>query len=113
MDLQNIVIDFLEGSFSTLYQDNETSLDSIESLAQIKEDFQSAYNIQFDRIIVQLSSDQHYSEPRILCMLDGETTIINMSEIVMEHPEIYTTLRAIRLNIEDELQYKLDNPIIL
>jgi len=113
MELQNIVIDFLENKYSTMYQNKETSLDSIESLTQIKNDFQLAYDIQFDKIIVQLTADQHYSQPRILCMLDGETTIINMMDIIRNHQEIYITLRSIRLNIETELQYKIDNPTIL
>ncbi len=113
MNLQNIVINFLENNFSVMYEDKETNLNSIESLEQIKSDFGLAYDILFDKIIVQLTFDQHYSEPRILCMLDGATTIILMSDVVNEHPEIYITLKDIRLNIETELQYKIYNPTIL
>lgn len=110
MNLQNIVIDFLDNKFSTMFEDKNYELETIEMLSQIKTEIESIYDLTCDRAVIQLTLDQHYSEPRIIF---NNEIIIDMLDIATKHSDIYATLKSIRLNIKTELDNLITNPIIL
>jgi hypothetical protein len=102
MELQNIVIDFIKNTTSTMYQDVHYDVDVTSEIEPVKIEFELAYGITFDRSIVQLTEDQHLSEPRILCQKEDEQTIITITDIRDNHPALMLQLEEIRLLIEEQ-----------
>lgn len=108
MNLQNIIINFTDSTVSTMFEDKHYSIDAIESILPIKETFSTAYNLDFDFVVVQLSEDQHLSEPRILLSKNDEISFINISDVAINHNELYLELKNIRTIIEEELSALLN-----
>jgi len=103
MELQNIVIDFIKNTTSTMYQDVHYDVDVMSEIELVKIEFELAYGITFDRAVVQLTEDQHLSEPRILCQEVDEQTIITIADIRDNHPALMLELDRIKLLIEEQL----------
>jgi hypothetical protein len=109
MELQNIVVDFIENTTSTMYQDAHYDVDVLAEIEPVKIEFELAYGITFDRAVVQLTEDQHLSEPRILCQEVDEQTIITIADIRDNHPALMLKLEKIRLLIEEQLPNIISN----
>ena len=109
MELQNIVVDFIENTTSTMYQDVHYDVDVMSEIEPVKIEFELAYGITFDRAVVQLTEDQHLSEPRILCQEVDEQTIITIADIRDNHPALMLQLEEIRLLIEEQLPNIISN----
>lgn len=109
MELQNIVVDFIENTTSTMYQDAHYDVDVLAEIEPVKIEFELAYGITFDRAVVQLTEDQHLSEPRILCQEVDEQTIITIADIRDNHPALMLQLEEIRLLIEEQLPNIISN----
>ena len=109
MELQNIVVDFIENTTSTMYQDVHYDVDVMSEIEPVKIEFELAYGITFDRAVVQLTEDQHLSEPRILCQKVDEQTIITIADIRDNHPALMLQLEKIRLLIEEQLPNIISN----
>lgn len=109
MELQNIVVDFIENTTSTMYQDVHYDVDVMSEIEPVKIEFELAYGITFDRAVVQLTEDQHLSEPRILCQKADEQTIITIADIRDNHPALMLELEKIRLLIEEQLPNIISN----
>ena len=103
MELQNIVVDFIENTTSTMYQDVHYDVDVMSEIEPVKIEFELAYGITFDRAIIQLTEDQHLCESRILCQNVDEQTIITIADIRDNHPALMLQLEEIRLLIEEQL----------
>lgn len=113
MELQNIVIDFIENTTSTMYQDVHYDVDIMSEIEPFKIEFELAYGITFDRAVVQLTEDQHLSEPRILCQKLDDQTIITIADIRDNHPALMLELDKIKLLIEEQLPNIIKNNILL
>ena len=109
MELQNIVVDFIENTTSTMYQDVHYDVDVMSEIEPVKIEFELAYGIVFDKAVVQLTEDQHLSEPRILCQEADEQTIITIADIRDNHPALMLQLEEIRLLIEEQLPNIISN----
>lgn len=109
MELQNIVVDFIENTTSTMYQDVHYDVDVMSEIEPVKIEFELAYGITFDRAVVQLTEDQHLSEPRILCQKVDEQTIITFADIRDNHLALMLELEKIRLLIEEQLPNIISN----
>ena len=109
MELQNIVVDFIENTTSTMYQDVHYDVDVMSEIEPVKIEFELAYGNVFDRAVVQLTEDQHLSEPRILCQEADEQTIITIADIRDNHPALMLQLEEIRLLIEEQLPNIISN----
>lgn len=109
MELQNIVVDFIENTTSTMYQDVHYDVDVMSEIEPVKIEFELAYGITFDRAVVQLTEDQNLSEPRILCQEADEQTIITIADIRDNHPALMLQLEEIRLLIEEQLPNIISN----
>lgn len=109
MELQNIVVDFIENTTSTMYQDVHYDVDVMSEIEPVKIEFELAYGIVFDKTVVQLTEDQNLSEPRILCQEADEQTIITIADIRDNHPALMLQLEEIRLLIEEQLPNIISN----
>jgi hypothetical protein len=109
MELQNILVDFKENTASTMYQDEHYNVDVIAEIELVKIEFELAYGITFSRAVVQLTEDQHLSEPRILCQKVDEQTIITIADIRDNHPALMLELDRIKLLIEEQLPNLISN----
>ena len=109
MELQNIVVDFIENTTSTMYQDAHYDVDVLSEIEPVKIEFEIAYGITFDRSVVQLTEDQHLCEPRILCQKEDEQTIITIVDIRDNHPSLMLELDKIKLLIEEQLLNNVNN----
>jgi hypothetical protein len=109
MELQNLVVDFIENTTSTMYQDVHYDVDVLAEIEPVKIEFELAYGITFDRAVVQLTEEQHLSEPRILCQEVDEQTIITIADIRDNHPALMLQLEEIRLLIEEQLPNIISN----
>jgi hypothetical protein len=109
MELQNIVVDFIENTTSTMYQDVHYDVDVLAEIEPVKIEFELAYGITFDRAVVQLTEDQHLSEPRILCQKEDEQTIITIADIRDNHLALMLQLEKIKLLIEEQLPNIISN----
>jgi hypothetical protein len=103
MELQNIVIDFNENTTTTMYQDVHYTVDVMEELIPLRIEFELAYKIVFDRVVVQLTLDQSLSEPRILCMKDEDLTIITINDIEINHNNLYIQILEVKQLIENQI----------
>lgn len=110
MNLQNIVVDFKASKLHTLYEGKHYEFDAVvETLLPIKQEFSTAYNIDFDFVVAQLTEDQHLDVPRFVCNKDGENTIISIQDVRDNHLQILVDLQGIRATIEQELTTLLNN----
>ena len=109
MELQNIVVDFIENTTSTMYQDAHYDVDVLSEIEPVKIEFEIAYGITFDRSVVQLTEDQHLCEPRKLCQKEDEQTIITIVDIRDNHPSLMLELDKIKLLIEEQLLNNMNN----
>jgi hypothetical protein len=109
MELQNIVVDFIENTTSTMYQDVHYDVDVMSEIEPVKIEFELAYGIVFDKTVVQLTEDQNLSEPRILCQEADEQTIITIADIRDNHPALMLELEKIKLLIEEQLPNIISN----
>ena len=109
MELQNIVVDFIENTTSIMYQDVHYDVDGLAELELVKIEFELAYGITFDRAVVQLTEDQHLCESRILCQNVDEQTIITIADIRDNHPALMIELDKIKLLIEEQLPSIISN----
>lgn len=104
MKIQNISINFNTEDVNVLYENQHYSiLNVITDIKDIEQEFKDTYNVIFDFVVIQLTEDQHISEPRILCSYNENITIINMIKIVEDHPELFEKLHNVRLKIEEYL----------
>lgn len=104
MELQNIVVDFKENKTSTMYQDIHYFVDVMAEIEPVKIEFEIAYGILFDVAVIQLTEDQHMSEPRILCQKDIDTLlIVTIEDIRINHPTLMLKLIKIKTLIEEQL----------
>ena len=103
LELQNIVIDFNENTTTTMYQDVHYTVDVMEELIPLRIEFELAYKIVFDRVVVQLTLDQSLSEPRILCMKDEDLTIITINDIEINHNNLYIQILEVKQLIENQI----------
>ncbi len=103
MNLQNIIINFTDSTVSTMFEDKHHSIDAIGSILPIKKTFSTAYNLDFDFVVVQLSEDQHLSEPRILLSKNDEISFVTIVDVATNHADLYLELKNIRAIIETEL----------
>ncbi len=109
MELQNIVIDFNDNTTTTMYQDIHYSVDVMSEIDPVRIQFELAYGIVFNRVVVQLTFDQSLSEPRILCMKDEELTIVTIEDVRINHPSLLVELNKIRTLIEEQLPNIINN----
>ena len=107
MNLQNIIIDFNSDTVTTMYENKHYTLGTVlTDIINVKTQFTTAYNIDNDFIVVQLSEDQHLCVPRIVC---NELPPIDIQAIETEHPALAVALQTMRDAIESELQQILNN----
>lgn len=103
MELQNIVIDFNNNTTTTMYEDVHYTVDVMEELIPLRIEFELAYKIVFDRVVVQLTLDQSLSEPRILCMKDEDLTIITINDVEINHNNLYIQILEVKQLIENQI----------
>ena len=114
MELQSIIIDFLSDEVLVLFNDKINNLNLISNVQSLKNKFNILYPIDFDKVIVQITEDQHMSEARLLCFKNNDnpnlmiTTIITLNEISTKHIELYNSFKSFRDIIETELKKQLD-----
>ena len=107
MNLQNIIIDFNSDTVTTMYENKHYTIDTVSTdIINVKTQFTTAYNIDNDFIVVQLSEDQHLCVPRIVC---NELPPIDIQTIETEHPALAVALQTMGDAIESELQQILNN----
>lgn len=109
MDLQNIVINFIDNTVTSMYQDVHYDVDVMSEIEPVKTEFELAYDIIFDKAVVQLTEDQHLSEQRILCQKENEQTIITIADVRDNHPALMLQLEEIRLLIEEQIPNIINN----
>jgi hypothetical protein len=109
MELQNITVDFVKNEVFTMFNEEYYQADVLDSILPIKEEFEAIYGIIFEKVVVQLTEDQHLCEARILCQNPGDDHApITLASIATEHPDLMLTLRNMRVDIELHLQELLD-----
>jgi hypothetical protein len=114
MELQSIIIDFLSEDIFVLFDNKINNLNLISDAQILKEEFNILYRIDFDKVIVQITDDQHMSEARLLCFKNNDnpnlmiTKIITLNEISKKHIELYNSFKSFRDIIETELKKQLD-----
>jgi len=105
MELQNIIVDFINNEVFSMFNEEHYKVDILDSILPIKEEFEATYGITFEKVVVQLTEDQHLCEPRILCQnQDEDLAPITLASIKAEHPDLMTTLHNMRLDIELKIQ---------
>jgi hypothetical protein len=107
MDLQNIVIDFDTNTVTTYLGNKLYEVDLIDEILVVKSSFELAFNVTFSKVVIQLTEDQHYSEPRILCQSVNEQTTVKFADISVNHAELFTSLHDVRILLESELNKQL------
>jgi len=107
MELQNIIIDFKENKLNTLFNNEHINLDFIDELIELKESFSLSFDIDFDRVVVQFTEEQHLSEPRVICSKDLEIYIFSFGKISTDDNLLFQKLKDIRVLIEDQLTNKI------
>lgn len=107
MNLQNIAIDFDENKVTSLFEDKHYTVDVFENVQIVEQSFKDSYGVDFTKVIVQLSEDQHMCEPRILCQTENSTEFITIQDVVTNHPELFSDLRNIRVLIEEQVSNQL------
>ncbi len=107
MNLQNIVIDFNESLVSSLFDDKRYDVDVLENVLHIEQTFKNAYSVNFTKVVVQLSTDQHGCKPRILCQSENKTEFISILDVATNHPELFLELKNIRTIIEEKITEQL------
>lgn len=114
MELQNITVDFAKNEVFTMFNEEHYQVDVLDSILPIKEEFEATYGITFEKVVVQLTEDQHLCEARILCQNPGDDhDPITIASIKADHPELMTTLHNMRLAIEVKVQEQIDAKIVL
>lgn len=103
MNLKNIIIDFLNNENSVMFDEKHYGIDTIEEIENFKTMIEIAYNVTFDRLIFQLSFDQHLSDPRILCIGDENQSIIHINDIETNNIDIFESLQSIISIVESKL----------
>jgi hypothetical protein len=112
MELQNITVDFVKNEVFTMFNEEHYQVDVLDSILPIKEEFEATYGITFEKVVVQLTEDQHLCEARILCQNPGDDHApITLASIAAEHPELMATLHNMRLAIEVKVQEQIDAKI--
>jgi hypothetical protein len=109
MELQNIVVDFYGKKTITMYNDKHYDVDVISEMERVRIKIELEYDIIIDKVIIQLTFDQSLSEPRILCINDGEITIITFEDIKINHPSLSVELNEIITLIEEQLSNIINN----
>ena len=113
MELQNITVDFVKNEVFTMFNEEHYQVDVLDSILPIKEEFEATYGITFEKVVVQLTEDQHLCEARILCQNPGDNHApITLTSIKAEHPTFMLTLHNMRLAIEVKVQELIDAKVI-
>jgi hypothetical protein len=113
MELQNITVDFVKNEVFSMFNKEHYKVDVLSSILPVKTLFESTYNIAFEKVVIQLTEDQHLCEPRILCQNPGDDLPpINLADLRAEHPDLMLALHNIRLEIEIKVQEQIDAKIV-
>jgi hypothetical protein len=113
MELQNITVDFVKNEVFSMFNEEHYQVDVLDSILPVKVLFENTYNIAFEKVVIQLTEDQHLCEPRILCQNPGnDLPPINLADIKVEHPDLMLALHNIRLEIEVKIQEQIDAKIV-
>jgi hypothetical protein len=107
MNLQNIIIDFIENKVTSLCEDKHYNVEVLENVLNIEQTFKDTYKVDFNKVVVQLSEDQHMCEPRILCQHEDKTDFVTILDIATNHSELFLELRNIRILIEEKITKQL------
>lgn len=109
MELQNIVVDFNDKTTTTMYQDKHYNVDVMSEIIPLRTQFELAYGIIFNRVVVQLTYDQSLSEPRVLCLHDFDTIIITIEDIKIKHPNLFNEMNRVKILIEEQIPNMVNN----
>jgi hypothetical protein len=113
MELQNITVDFVKDEVFTMFNEEHYQVDVLDSILSIKVLFENTYNIAFEKVVIQLTEDQHMCEARILCQNPGDNHApINLADLRAEHPDLMLALHNIRLEIEVKVQEQIDAKLV-
>jgi len=113
MELQNITVDFVKNEVFSMFNEEHYQVDVLDSILPVKVLFENTYNIVFEKVVIQLTEDQHLCEPRILCQNPGDDLPpINLADLKLEHPDLMLALHNIRLEIEVKVQEQIDAKIV-
>jgi hypothetical protein len=103
MNLQNIIVDFNENFVSTMYENKHHLIGVMEEALVVRQEFQDFYGVSFDRVVIQLTEDQHGCEPRILCQSEDNQSVVTFAEMRSTNLGLLGKLQTIRGNIENML----------
>jgi hypothetical protein len=104
MNLQSIFIDFDTDSVGILFEDKLYPIGTIlPSVVAVEDSFKTAFGVDFSRVVIQLTDEQHGEQPRIVCQIGEDVSIINLAKFVAEQPALYVEIQAIRVELEAEL----------
>lgn len=109
LNLQSIRVDFLKKECTSRYEDKIYFIPNylLGILDDLKPQFESAFNLQIEQAVVQLTVDQYGegADPRIWTKHGEEEghQFTNMVVISTDHPLLMEELRATRVIIEAEI----------
>jgi hypothetical protein len=113
MELQNITVDFVKDEVFTMFNEEHYQVDVLDSILPVKVLFENTYNIAFEKVVIQLTEDQHMCEPRILRQNPADDlSSINLADLRAEHPDLMLALHNIRLEIEVKVQEQIDAKLV-
>ena len=105
MELQNITVDFVKDEVFSMFNEEHYQVDVLDSILPVKVLFENTYNIAFEKVVIQLTEDQHMCEARILCQNPGDNHApITLLDLKTEHPSLMLALHEIRLEIEIKVE---------
>jgi hypothetical protein len=110
LDLQNISVDYTNEKVMVYYQNTLFDVPYFAQLTTLKAEFETAYKLVFDSVSVQLTQEQHLSEPRIV-LVESENLNVHIKtlvEVATTTPELYTEIQAARVEIENEIRNQLE-----
>lgn len=108
MKLQNIVTNFIDNETTVLFEDKHYVIEGI-NLSNVKSLFESSYDVNFAKAVIQLTEDQHLCEPRVCCIdIEEHYTFVSIIDIATNHSELLSILNEVRASIELKLTEQLN-----
>jgi hypothetical protein len=105
MELQNISINFEDNTITSLYTDVVYYVPTITNIETLKTNFDSIYDIDIKKLVIQFTFDQNLSQPRIIINPGfDDTMIISIDTIKINHSQLYDELIIARIEIELEIK---------
>lgn len=108
MELQNTSINFIDNTITGLYTNIVYYIQAISNIETLKTQFELIFNISIKQLVGQLTADQHLSQPRLIINPGFENIIVNLSDIQLNHPQLYDELIIAKTQIKSEIQKQIN-----